>query len=619
MSRLRQHPFVMIMLSVIALSTLSACSVPDAKSTLGRKPILAEVPEADEVVRGTEDPPIVTLELGTSFREKRMNDGERLPGGIIVPTTNLEAVPVTTALQAVLAGTDVSLSWETGGFDSHLVTVMNLNGPLPKVVDKICNAAKVFCTYRNGMLELAEQDTFVIELPPVLSGSAEQGTAEAAKSTITDAIETLSGAKVQVDSDGGNLIYTTDVMGQQKIRTYLEQLRNGRPLVVMQLYIWEVSLDKNNAAGINWKSIRFPKIGGPLQNLATSADTAIKAVSGGVGIGAVFSGKVDAETVAKFLSTQGAVQTVSNPQLTFISGSAAQFKVGGTRRFVSQVGQLVSSNVSGTSNSSGSIGNNTVSTDSIDTGLEIKVSGQYEGGVIFANMDLSISDLIRVESISTGSTTLQLPETSERNVTTSLRVRAGDNLLLAGLVTSRDTRNQEGIPLFGDLTAPLYGEDQRQNRELVILVKPSVVLFEDTSRDTKKDQPKKQQETPVSSAPAVAPVPDMPPAVLIDKDGKQDIASPASPLKAAAPLDLTPSGPLAETPYLKRETTAAVPIATDEGEAPINKRLLQRGFSKAFDNLLEPEPELARGKGFDSPTETSPLSPDTSSPAKVTP
>ncbi len=57
-------------LAAILLS-LTSCwgpDITDAKSTTGRSPTLAEVPEAEETVRGAEDPPIVTLELGSRLR-----------------------------------------------------------------------------------------------------------------------------------------------------------------------------------------------------------------------------------------------------------------------------------------------------------------------------------------------------------------------------------------------------------------------------------------------------------------------------------------------------------------------------------------------------------------------
>ena len=300
---------------------------------------MAEVPEADETVRGTDDPPVVTLELGSRLKERRLTRNEDLPANIIVPTTNLNAVPVGTALQAVLAGTDVSLSWDTGGLGDRLVTVTNLSGPLPRVVEKICASARLFCSYRSGLLELKETETFVIELPAVASSS----TGGAAANTMAETIGKLAGKDVQTDTQGGNLIYSKDVAGHEKVSEYIEQLRNGRPLVVMQMYIWEVTLDKRNTVGINWKSFKLPDIGGSgnMLRLASAAASGFTALtnnpSPGVSLGAKLSGAVDADSVLQFLSTQGQVQTISNPQLTFASGSSAEFRVGGKRNYVSQV------------------------------------------------------------------------------------------------------------------------------------------------------------------------------------------------------------------------------------------------------------------------------------------
>ena len=93
---------------------------------------------------------------------------ENLPDNIMIPAVNLYAVPVTTALQAVLFGTDVSLSWNANTLGTHLVTVMNLKGTLPKVVEKICDAANVSCDYRHGSIELSEKEAFVFN-PPTMA------------------------------------------------------------------------------------------------------------------------------------------------------------------------------------------------------------------------------------------------------------------------------------------------------------------------------------------------------------------------------------------------------------------------------------------------------------------
>lgn len=591
-------PMILALCALASLLVLPACSpvdVKEAQSNYSRQPELPEVPDPSETVRGADDPPVVTLKIGSSLRDRRLSSGDELPEDVILPTTNLQGVPVTAALEAVLAGTDIALSYETAAFDDRIINLLNLSGPLPQVVERICNAARVFCNNRSGSLELVAQDTFIIELPPVEDENA-------ASSTIADAIKQLSGGDVQVDTAGGNLIYSADYEGYHRVNQYLSQLRNGRPLIVMQMYIWEVSLDANNNSGISWTSFDQSGLGGHLQsvdNITSSlSNSAISAITGGMSLGAVLRGKVDANLVAKFLSTQGVVQTVSNPQMTFVSGSSANFVIGGTRRFISQVGQLVSNTVSGSSTGTSGIGTNTVSTDDIDVGLTIDVRGSYEGGVIFAKMSLATTDIIKVESVDTGSTQLQLPETSERKLETVLRVRPGDNLLLAGMNSSRDELGRDNIPLplLGRL--PLGTSDIKQNRELVILLKPSIVLFAD---DEQIEQARKEERR--------RPLPEP---VVIDSAGTRPIVYEEKPrtLSDAADEAAAYATLSSETEAVPGETPVTAAIASGNqqvlfgqvGGTPVgepgpdvslvDRGMLQRGFSYAFDELLTPSQDV---------------------------
>ncbi len=567
----------------LGVAGCSGFDTPTATPTTGRNPTVAEVPSADETVRGEDDPPIVTLELGSALHEHRLTTSEDLPSSIMIPTTNLNAVPVTAALQAVLAGTDVSLSWDTSTFDDHLVTVVNLSGSLPRVVDKICASARVFCSYRHGSIALSDKETFIVTLPPIAKATGAEGSAAAAGNTMADTIGQLAKDKVELDEQGGNIIYTADVDGEERVSQYIEQLRNGRPLVVMQLYIWEVTLNKENSEGVNWTQLSIPKLGGLTDNIALSApaSTLTSVATGGVSLGAITAGKISANVVATFLATQGRVQSISNPQITFVSGSSAHFMAGGNQNYISQVGQLVTaSNVSGTSsaNSNNGIGTNTVSTATITTGLKVDVSGAYETGVIFANLDLSLTNLTSLQSVDTGAgTSIQLPTTSDRKVSTIIRVRPGDNLVMAGMVTSNDNTTSNGVPLPADAKVPLYGDETLANNELVIMVKPSVVLFSDKAAN---EEAKKAEES--------KPLPD---AVVIDKDGAKALAIPQGPA-TPQPVSLL-SEPAAVKPELMVSAPDAVsllstPIAPSEDGAPVDRRLMQRGFSHAYDDLLQP-------------------------------
>jgi hypothetical protein len=475
------YAFMRVAVVACLFFSLASCSLPgpdiDTPELMNeRSPKATNVPTPEETVRGREEPPMVTLQLGKSMRQTNLRPSEELPLNVKIGATNLNNVPLSAALQAVMADTDIALLWENPELQDRPVTLMNLKGRLPLVVERICRAAKVICAYRNGSLELMSEDTFVVELPPIAGQISDSGAAAGAANTIIDAIESLVEGKVKADSSGGNLIYTTNAEGHERVQSYLEQLRNGRPLIVLQLYIWEVQLESTKALGVNWTGLKLPQFGGLTNNLnLNSSAAAISSVAAtqGVSLGAVFSGAIDANILARFLSTQGKVQNISSPQLTFVSGTSAKFEIGGSQRYISQVG--TQNTVAGTGNTANSV----VSTEEIKTGLTVAANGSYDNGVVFATLELKTSDVSKFESFPAGTLDLKLPITADRTVQTVLRVRPGDNLVLAGLQTSRDERNREGLPTFisGDL--PTSGSNSVDNSELVIMVRPSVVFFND--------------------------------------------------------------------------------------------------------------------------------------------
>jgi hypothetical protein len=242
------------------------------------------------------------------------------------------------------------------------------------------------------------------------------------------------------------------------------------------------------------------------------------------------------------------------------------------------------------------VGTNTVNTDSIDTGLTVNVSGSYENGVVFANLDIALTNLVGLNPTTSGGETIDLPQTTDEKLDTSIRVRPGDNLVMAGLVTSSDSNARQGVPFIDDTRIPTYGDDTLQNHELVVVLKPSVVLFSDTmstAAEKKKAAPTK-------------PLPD---AVVIDKDGSRPMAMPgpkdipgpsrseSNSVPVAALPPQTENSPVSKpeqmTTEINPEPTAPIPIAPGSDDALVDRRMIQRGFSHAFDSLLPPDSSSA--------------------------
>ena len=81
------------------------------------------------------------------------------------------------------------------------------------------------------------------------------------------------------------------------------------------------------------------------------------------------------------------------------------------------------------------IGNNlnqvTVETETLRTGFELTLFGLERDGVIFTDINLSSSELLRFTAFTALGTELQLPQTSSRDVKTNVAARPGDVILMS--------------------------------------------------------------------------------------------------------------------------------------------------------------------------------------------
>ena len=71
---------------------------------------------------------------------------------------------------------------------------------------------------------------------------------------------------------------------------------------------------------------------------------------------------------------------------------------------------------------------------------------------------------------------MQLPQTTERELSTQIRIRPGDSLLIAGLVRESDEYDSSGPgfnkPIFRTSRSAIVS-----NTELVFLLKPRVIVY----------------------------------------------------------------------------------------------------------------------------------------------
>ncbi len=448
--------------SAVAVFLLSGCA--DSVSPKSRNVSIPSLKAAEERSKGLNEngDSVIYLPLGDDVLMPQTEKSEPLPSTIVGPF-ELRGETLAGALQLVLDGTNIPVAFEADASLSKTITMTNLRGPLDTVVQEICSLGNMYCSYQNGILVVKETQVFTVAIPPIVAADSMAGLL----TNISNAIGSITGAAPITDPSTRTIVYRASQRTSELAERYFQRLRSSTALVVFETYIWEVSLDSGNSTGIRWSMLDSDngfnygiKIAGAA---ATSLGTPIS-------IGLPTTGKVDFSVgdVFQFISTYGAVKTVSQPQITVLSGSTAKLRVADTQNYVASLSRTVTDG-----------GTTTVSTttDSVDSGFTLNIGSNWDNSTVYGNIDILLQQVRGIDTFDDNpDAVVQLPQTTERELSTQVRIRPGDLLLIAGLVRETDNLDKSGLGISGP-SLPFSRAAKSSNSELVFLLRPRVVVF----------------------------------------------------------------------------------------------------------------------------------------------
>jgi hypothetical protein len=453
-----------LMMGVCAAFALSGCAQglePQTRNVEIPAPVKAE--SRKKAINERPDS-VMYLPLGRDILVPEAAGVDPLPRDIVGPF-ELRGETLGGALQLILSDVDIPIAFETDKGLTQKVTVTNLKGPLSKVVDQVCSLADLFCAYENGSLVVKDRQTYTVSIPPFGTADERSGIMD----NIAKSIEALVGGSPVVDPSNRTIVYQATSRSTERVNQYLARLRAGTALIIYETYVWEVSLNSGNTAGINWSllnNVEDFKVG---LSVGGSADSNVGTP---ISIGLPTKGEVDFETgdVLKFISAYGAVKTISQPQLTVLSGSKAKLRVVDKENYVSKITRTVTGDQVTVS----------TETDSVESGFTLQIASNWDRSTVYGDINILLQELREIQTFDDNPEAIvQLPKTTEREVVTQVRIRPGDSLLIAGLVREVDNMNKEGLGLEKPII-PVSRTGKTSNVELVFLLKPRVVVFTDT-------------------------------------------------------------------------------------------------------------------------------------------
>lgn len=301
-----------------------------------------------------------------------------------------------------------------------------------------------------------------------------------------------------IDKPVGLITVTAPRPVLEKIDAYITTLKKSLyKQISIEAKIIEVQMSDASSIGINWSSVlnNF-NIGGTAtfgdngqvypftysndnvvgSNTYSDDNTSyFKTINPGQFISNIVLDSVDFDIFINALNEQGDTKILSNPKLSVMNGQPALITVGRNVTYVDSIESDLDSD-------SGVI-SYTVETERILSGIGMALTATIlDSNEIIMNLVPITSVLeepIEYLEIGNDGASVGLPVISVREISTTVKVRDGEMLVIGGLISDTESTVGEFMPILGDIPILryLFGYEEKEHikRELIILLRPRII------------------------------------------------------------------------------------------------------------------------------------------------
>lgn len=429
------------------------------------------------------------------FVQKDYDRGAALPRTLVGPVDTQSGLSALSVLELLLVPNGIGVLPSDDVVDRQVRLVDPGRRPLNETIARVCDTAALFCRYHDGILEVSGTRDFHVRVARI---------GESLK-TVQAAADKLGAKSSFIDEITGQVSFNADYHSYRSIRDFMANFSKGRDVLVYDTWLVEVTEDKTRQAGFFWDQISALAKTDPVQFSSSFPSQVATTAQGLTFSSATNIAGFTFNTLASLVDHDDNARTLTRPTLSFLSGQKAELKVVEKRTYIRSVTSNVGTNfvggsttgtttgtttgsgggTTGSTSNNGSAGNTgstvvnnngvlgeTVEPADLETGLDLKISGSHDNGIIHSDIDLSLSDLIAFDTFSTGTTTLKEPHTADRNETAAIDVRPGDLIVIGGLLTEQ-VKNANDRVLATNV--PLNDNRDLQRVELVIMMRPRLI------------------------------------------------------------------------------------------------------------------------------------------------
>lgn len=291
---------------------------------------------------------------------------------------------------------------------------------------------------------------------------------EPATATLTAAASAAAGGDLAkgtltLDEPRNALIYQGSATDWGRLLPLIQQMDKAPRQVMIEVTVAEVTLTNDQEFGVAWLANNAD-----LGRFNGNISSGVLSGAGGAGLSYLLDVGGQTRASLKALASQDRISVLSTPRLLVKSGEEANLDVGTEVPTISS--QATSGIISG--GDSGII----QTVQYRKTGILLSVKPVvYSDDRVDIELRQEVSEALPIGADST----VNSPAIFNRSYSTSLSLKDGSAILIAGLMSQRQTNGNSGVPFLKDV--PLLGnlfKTQKQGRnktELVLMIVPYII------------------------------------------------------------------------------------------------------------------------------------------------
>lgn len=336
-------------------------------------------------------------------------------------------------------------------------------GSLGKLLDNIAYNLEVSFVYRNDMLTVNESTSYMVTVP----------NDEEILTRISSTLETLGATNVNGSAESSMIFYDATSSVQEKVDSFLDRIIRNSASVNLQVLVINVNIDSERQEGFDWSGLQatIGDLGMSAIDLSERTEGLLGKITGNSIKGQISGGDVDIQGVFNILNRYGKATTNQDINMRTISGKKVTAESLQTTPYINDLTQSVTSD---------SVTSSGIDTEEAENGIQLAFSPFYdsESGLIAMDVELSLKTLLGFIELNAGDRgTIEQPRTQEQSFNNSLRMKAGETVVIGGITYSSVSDNRDR-PIFLDAMEKGASKNLKiTENSLFIVVRPTVVEY----------------------------------------------------------------------------------------------------------------------------------------------